>query len=493
MIAIYARQSVDKKDSISIETQIAYCQKEISDPDEKIEVFQDKGFSGKNMNRPAFSKMMDGIQEGKFSKIIVYRLDRISRSITDFAGIMDILSENKTDFVSTTEKFDTSTPMGRAMLYIIMVFAQLERETIAERIRDNYYSRGKLGVWLGGPAPFGFEISKTKQNGKNVSTLRPTKELELVKQIYKTYSETPRSLGELGRSLKNKFGDQYGIWNNIKLSRILHNPIYVCADVDIYHYFKDKGCIMTDSIEQYTGDYGLAIYGKRDRAAFKYRHLSEQVVSLSLTKGVIDSETYLQCQYKLEKNTQIKNTGKGKHSWLTGLVKCGYCGYSMTVRCYGETKYLHCSGKSINECDQATTTQYVADIEKFINNSILEYIKNADIAEINSAHSSVDTETNNLKIELYKIEEQITNLINSLANAQDVTMNYINQKIAELDQEKAEIQKRIEERYTKKEQIHIPTEQEWLDAEFQEKREIAHQLIEKIFIKKDSINITWKY
>ena len=483
---------MDKKDSISIETQIDYCKREAGVPDEQITVFQDKGFSGKNTNRPGFTQMMQGIQNGTFEKIIVYRLDRISRSITDFAGIMDVLEEHGTDFVSTTEKFDTSTPMGRAMLYIVMVFAQLERETIAERIRDNYYSRGKLGVWLGGPAPFGFETSRQKQNGKNVSVLRPTRDLELVKRIFSTYADTENSLGTIARDLKAEFEDRYGVWNNVKLSRILHNPIYAEANADIYHYFKNKGCIMTDLIEDYDGTHGIALYGKRDRNLNKYRNLDEHVASLSLTKGVIDAETFLRCQYKLDRNMQIKNSGKGKHSWLTGLVKCGYCGYSMVTRIYNDTRYLYCSGRSNNECDTELKTQHLNDIEAYVDQEVQKFIKNVKQEQLTATRTVADAETNKLKIELYKIEEQISNLLEGLANAQGITMNYINKKISELDNQKSEIQKQLEQHYTQEYKIHIPTEQEWNAADLDEKRNISHRIIERVEIYNDRIQIRWK-
>ncbi len=158
MIYIYARQSIDKKDSISIETQIEYAKREIYEEDFKV--YQDKGYSGKNTNRPAFEQMMLDLDNEDVTKIVVYRLDRISRSIVDFADFINTLEAKKVAFVSATEKFDTSAPMGRAMLYIIIVFAQLERETIAERVRDNYYARVKKGAWGGGPAAYGFDLSE---------------------------------------------------------------------------------------------------------------------------------------------------------------------------------------------------------------------------------------------------------------------------------------------------------------------------------------------
>ena len=109
MIAIYARQSVEKKDSISIESQIEYAKREVFTEDFKI--YQDSGYSGKNTNLPAFHEMMADVQSGRIEKVVVYRLDRISRSILDFADFINILESNRISFVSATEKFDTSTPM----------------------------------------------------------------------------------------------------------------------------------------------------------------------------------------------------------------------------------------------------------------------------------------------------------------------------------------------------------------------------------------------
>ena len=126
--AIYARQSVDKKDSISIESQIDFCKYELKGGNSKE--YTDKGFSGKNTDRPKFQELIRDIENGLIRRVVVYKLDRISRSIIDFAGMMEMFGRYNVEFVSSTEKFDTSTPMGRAMLNICIVFAQLERETI---------------------------------------------------------------------------------------------------------------------------------------------------------------------------------------------------------------------------------------------------------------------------------------------------------------------------------------------------------------------------
>lgn len=124
--AIYGRQSIDKKDSISIESQFEFCRYELKGGEGKE--YKDKGYSGKNIERPDFQRLLQDIRLGLIKRVIVYKLDRISRSIVDFAKLMELFKQYDVEFVSCTEKFDTSTPMGRAMLNICIVFAQLERE-----------------------------------------------------------------------------------------------------------------------------------------------------------------------------------------------------------------------------------------------------------------------------------------------------------------------------------------------------------------------------
>ena len=144
--AIYARQSIDKADSISIETQIERCLFEVGNS--PYRVYTDRGYSGKNTDRPQFQALMDAVMKGEISCVVCYKLDRCSRSILDFTQLINLFQQQAVDFISCTEKFDTATPMGRAMLNICVVFAQLERETIQQRITDAYHSRCKKGYFL---------------------------------------------------------------------------------------------------------------------------------------------------------------------------------------------------------------------------------------------------------------------------------------------------------------------------------------------------------
>ena len=139
-IAIYSRKSRYTGKGESIGNQIDLCREYIRThygdaAAEHAVVFEDEGFSGGNLNRPDFKKMMTAAKERKIRAIVVYRLDRISRNISDFSSLIEELGRLGIDFVSIRESFDTSSPMGRAMMYIASVFSQLERETIAERIR----------------------------------------------------------------------------------------------------------------------------------------------------------------------------------------------------------------------------------------------------------------------------------------------------------------------------------------------------------------------
>ena len=142
---------------------------------ENVLVYEDEGFSGGNLERPQFKKMMKDSQKIAFAAIVVYRLDRISRNIGDFAMLIEDLGDRHIDFISIREQFDTSSPMGRAMMYIASVFSQLERETIAERIRDNMHELSKTGRWLGGTTPTGYaseSLSSVTVDGKVKSTCK---------------------------------------------------------------------------------------------------------------------------------------------------------------------------------------------------------------------------------------------------------------------------------------------------------------------------------
>lgn len=500
MNAIYARQSVDKKDSMSIETQIDLCKKEIGN--EEYKVYSDKGFSGKDTHRPDFENMINDIKSGLINKVIVYKLDRISRSVLDFSNIINIFEKNNVSFISSTEKFDTNTPIGKAMLNIIMVFAQLERETIQMRIKDNYYARGEKGFFMGGRTPYGFNKIKTQINGIKTSTFEHNSiQTSVIAEMFELYSN-PKieiSLSKIAKYFndKNIPSASGSKWDSNKISLILRNPLYVRANSDVFLYFKNKGCNISNDISDFIGTNGCYLYGKREKNERKFTNLENHVLSLGLHEGIIDSDTWLTCQYKLDSNKQLKNEGRGQHSWLSGIIKCGQCNYALIVVNTRGYKYFTCSGKTnLKICDGFSNPIHVERIEKYVEMRLKEKIKNIE-------HETIDKKTddfkiNQIKIEISKIDQQIENLINQVAQANDVVIKYINKKITELDKEKSILLEEIKKNYIESNK-QISTEEiilqlnNWDKLNIDKKKFVSHYFINKVIVYNNKeIGIQWK-
>lgn len=509
MIAIYARQSVDKKDSISIDSQIEFCKREVAEGEE-VKVYKDKGYSGKNIERPAFQQLLEDIKKGNITKIIIYRLDRMSRSLLDFASLVDTFNECGVEFVSSTEKFDTSTPIGRAMLSIIMVFAQLERETIAGRIKDNYYERGKKGMFLGGNVPFGYDLSPYTIDGIKTSKLVPNSNSETVRKMYELYANGNMSLGQIAKLLTSEGSlSLYDkAWDSAKISRTIKNPVYVKADADIYLYLQNLGCLIHNDITEFDGEHGLFLFGDKVKTGLKnHQNISGYTVSIAPHKGIIDSKTWLKCATKLITNKQIKNSGKSNYSWLAGLISCGKCNYSMTIskanlsKKYGTyALYFKCSGRAMRRICDADSPR-VADIENEVQKQMierLEYLKsqlNNDISE-NENNDNSNT-VNDLKIRINVIENDIEKLLDSLLAANTVAMDYINKKITKLDEELKKLRLKLNEELSKnKTNVTNILELEYVMSRFDEldlvhKKEVAKAMIQRVYIYDKKPRITW--
>ncbi len=488
-VAIYSRQSADKKDSISIEAQISLCKKECG-MDNKFIIYTDKGYSGKNTDRPQFIKMMKDIKTGLIERVIVYRLDRLSRSITDFGHMWEELSRCHVSFTSVSEKFDTDTPAGRAMLYIIMVFAQLERETIAERVKDNYYERARHGTWLGGPAPFGFNTGRILSGGKSVPSLIANKEITAVEKIFQAYIKDGCSLGSIAKMLseENISCGKRKKWDSTAVSRILRNPVYAMADIDIYIYYHNKGITnFANRIEEFDGTHSAQIIGKRDAATRKYSDFKDHIVSLTNFAGTIPSEIWLQCQHKLDRNRQLKNSGKGKNSWLTGLLKCAGCGYAVIVKKgYKGRLYLSCSGHyNLHACG---IKEFMADIKE-IENTVQESIEEI-LAQCQNGGIDEPVYNSLQKMELIKIEEKIRKLVGCIAESTEITTSYLNKEIEKLDTQRQYIINLAEAKQKNKKCKTSGIIFQNLDNT--QKHQAAEAFIEKILVGTASIEIVWK-
>lgn len=249
-VAIYSRKSKFTGKGESIENQIQMCKDYITQKygnSLTFLVYEDEGFSGGSLERPKFKKLMKDIATKKIDALVCYRLDRISRNVSDFSSTLSRLQDYNCAFISIREEFDTSSPMGRAMIYIASVFAQLERETIAERVKDNMLELAKAGRWTGGKVPLGFVSERIKnidENGmqREYTLLKINKEeMNFVEFLYKKYLELG-SLHKLeGYITENELKSRNGImFEKSTLKIILQNPIYVKANNEVVEYLNSN-------------------------------------------------------------------------------------------------------------------------------------------------------------------------------------------------------------------------------------------------------------
>jgi DNA invertase Pin-like site-specific DNA recombinase len=144
--------------------------------------YDDPAFSGGNMDRPGLKRLMADIEEGKIDIVVVYKIDRLTRSLTDFSRMIDVFERHGVSFVSVTQQFNTTTSMGRLMLNILLSFAQFEREVTGERIRDKITASKKKGMWMGGIPPLGYDV-------ENRRLVPNPKEAILIQHIFKRFVE----------------------------------------------------------------------------------------------------------------------------------------------------------------------------------------------------------------------------------------------------------------------------------------------------------------
>ena len=199
MIAIYARQSVERPDSISIAMQVEHCRR-ICPRSVPQQVYTDRGFSGTNTRRPALQQMLEAVEQGQIESVYVYKLDRISRSLCDFAAMMQEFRRRGVTLHSVRESFDTQTEIGGMLLNLLMMFAELEQKTIAGRVRDNYYARAVQQLALGGVPPYGYTAKPVTHGGHPTTMLEvQPEEAQQVQAFYTGYGVAGQNVEQLVR------------------------------------------------------------------------------------------------------------------------------------------------------------------------------------------------------------------------------------------------------------------------------------------------------
>ena len=490
--AIYARQSIEKSDSISIESQIEFCEYETRG--NKYKTYIDKGFSGKNTNRPAYEKMISDIKSGIISRVIVYKLDRISRSILDFSNMMEMFQKYKVEFISSTEKFDTSSPIGRAMLNICIVFAQLERETIQKRISDAYYSRSKKGFYMGGKIPYGFSLEKIKIDDVKTSRYVPIeKEINHIKFMYSIYSNPSKTLGDVIRYFKeNNIENARGnTWQTARISEILKRPIYVRADKNIYDFYKNQGVSIINDEKDFTGENACYIYKENDNSKY---------LVLAPHKGIVSSSEWLKCAKKHMKNSSTAvNLQKAKNTWLAGKIKCGNCGYAAVIRKSGKKeraiRYFLCSKKNLCKGCIGCGAIKADDLESFIFQSIFKKFLDFQILSKKSENKFKQFSIKSKEKKL-KIEKEIETLLEKIPLANDALVKYINQRIIKLNLEKENIEenfliskKKIFKNFFVKDKDYILL---WGKMSIEDKIAVVDAFIKNIQVFESGVEIIWK-
>jgi len=313
-VAIYTRVSTNHqidKDSLKVQKRELLQYAELLLGAKDCVVFEDAGFSAKNTDRPKFQEMMSRIREREFTHLLVWKIDRVSRNLLDFTNMYAELKALGVTFISKNEQFDTSSAIGEAMLKIILVFAELERNMTSERVSAVMQSRAKSGAWNGGRIPYGYSYDKeTKEFSLN------RQEALIAKRIFRTYEATKsviattRNLNEAG--IRTRSG---ALWSTVGIHKILRNPFYI----------------------------GTYRYNVRSPDG---RHPEEEWTLIENHHvPLIDEEQFYRVQESLSRNKKTDTSEINYHSdhcyIFHGLCFCGYCGSKMTPNSYKPNKSGH--------------------------------------------------------------------------------------------------------------------------------------------------------
>lgn len=444
--AIYIRVSTDyqAEEGYSIDAQkeqlSAYC---ISKGIKKYEFYIDGGWSGSNIERPEIQRLIRDVKENKISHVIVYKLDRLSRSQKDTLYLIeDVFNPHGVDFVSLNESMDTSTPMGRLMLGILSAFAQLERENIRMRTRMGMKERVKEGYWMGGGrVPFGYDYDKEK------GILVPNKDADKVREIYRLYIG-----GYSAQSIANMLGLKY-----------------------------DRLAIQ---ILKRKSNYGIIEYNGEE---YMGKH-----------EPIISKETY-----DLAMNEMIRRSASNITSseyLLTGLVYCGKCGAKMRYQkwgkngcklvCYSQQKSKPYLVKD-PDCDQKK--QWADDVEEEVVRKI--FLLKEQIIE----HGNFDSLNSNILDVLInqqrELEVKIKRLYNLYAESEnELLLDTINENKKKLEKINIKVKREINnqsKKVSKNKLYHSleSLEDKWDYMTTKEKQVIIRSLVSKIVITNDNIEI----
>jgi len=485
-IAIYSRKSKFTGKGDSIANQIEMCRqravqylnaKNLAEGDVKIVVYEDEGFSGKNTARPEFQKMLAAVKAGEINCVICYKLDRISRNVGDFAQTYETFEKHRVDFLCAGETYDTTTPAGRAMMGMVSVFAQMEREVTAERIRDNMHMLARSGRWLGGHTPTGFKSSKEERvdvDGKARSAFKLVpvkKELELVEFIYQKFLELQSISGTMRYMVKHNIRTKNGNdFTNFAIKAILRNPVYCIAGGEAADYFREKDADICFEESELDGVRGFMPYNRTSSGKDQQvkNDVSEWLIAVGKHDGIIQPSDWVKVQGILDakrtKSQSIVRTPYKSEALLSGLLKCKKCGSFMRPHIHtrrmskdGIVPYYYiCSLKERSSkvrCDMENVSGGV--IDKVILDELMNFERdgssiNRSLQELkerlaNKKESESD-KLGFLESELDEKRKQIDKLLNALGTGseQDAFADLTRQKINTLAEQCKQLENEIQ-------------------------------------------------
>jgi len=410
---------------------------------DSYEFYVDGGFSGKDLNRPSIQNLINDVKNKKIDCVIVYKLDRISRSQRDTLFLIEeVFNKYNVGFISIRENFDTTSPFGKAMIGILSVFAQLERETILERTRLGLKKRAEAGLWRGGgKIPFPYNYDKEK------GILVPNHEkVTILNKMISLY---------LGGKSFNKIATIVGMDESLVEKRILS--------------------ITNTGKVPYKGE------------IFDGCH-----------ESVVSEETY---QEIIRMNKMRSKTRTARHYLLSGKIYCAHCGAKYRYQKWGQRTICYCYSQ------QKSKPKFIKDpncknkrVDSFeIEDAVLEqiFMMSLDEKRLEDTFSLASvSEIDELQDRFSKITKQIENLLNCISEGIDIIE--IKDKLKTLQIEREKIQKELSEAKTSNEKIETTKNMVlnlrtfWNMMTFEEQRLVIECIIDKIVIDNNNLKIYYK-
>lgn len=468
-VALYLRVSTleQAESGYSLEEQEDKLRKYCEARDwDVVHVYRDPGFSGSSLDRPSISQMLADVKAGIFEGVLVYKLDRLSRSQKDTLYIIeDVFNKYNVSFISMSENFDTSTPFGKAMIGILSVFAQLEREQIKERMQMGKVGRAKAGKAMNwSNVPFGYRYDSVNDT-YDIDEFQAA----IVKRIFADYLA-----GKPITKIHNELNEEGHLgkkvpWSHRTIRQILDNRTYTGVNV-----FKGE------------------IYP-------------------ALHKPIIDAETFERTKREISRRQQVYAESGNPRPFqsqymLSGLIRCGYCGAIYIILTRGgkhETPYHIYRCESIarrsatnihrDHCPAKRSYKRL-ELEKIVIDEIRNLQVNPDLIDKYKVET-FDPEP--LKKELERIRSQQDKLVDLYLNSGSLPLDKLQEKSDELERQRKKIEQQINNTPTPA--LSVDEAKEILDTddvtklEYDRQKVIVRQLVSGISITNDDFKIKWSF